>query len=99
MNFYNYILEVELSSLLIKSKPFSDKEDLLPICYRCMNSNHVISPGNKCSSCMHEFLNSFINFDNVPLVEFKVDPKITHRKVIELLHSEKPKIQKKKKKQ
>ena len=41
---------------------------------------------------------SFISFENLPLIEFKVDPKIPHRKVIELLYSDKSKNKKKTKK-
>ena len=38
---------------------------------------------------------SFISFENLPLIEFKVDPKIAHRKVLELLYSDKSKNRKK----
>lgn len=41
---------------------------------------------------MHQFIHSMMSFDNLPLVEFKVDPKLNHRKVIELLYSDKSKI-------
>ncbi len=63
-----------------------------------MNANSVISAEFKCASCMHAFHVSFISFENLPLVEFKVDPKITHQRVIELLYSDKSKLPKYKKK-
>ena len=43
-----------------------------------MNSNAVISNNYKCASCMHEFVCGFLSFENLPLVEFKVDKKINH---------------------
>ncbi|KAL4432520.1 hypothetical protein ABPG74_013374 [Tetrahymena malaccensis] len=90
--------EIELSTLLIRSKPYSDQESLLPICNRCYNQNPALTEGNKCSSCMHQFQNCFISFENLPLVEFKLDPKITHKRFIELINSDKSKTQPNKKK-
>ena len=78
-----------MNSLLIKSKPFSDKEALQPICNRCMNPNLILASDEKCTTCYHSFVGSFISFENLPLVEFKVSPQITHQKVIELINSEK----------
>ncbi|EGR29567.1 intraflagellar transport protein, putative [Ichthyophthirius multifiliis] len=92
--------EIELSSLLVRSKVYSDAENLLPICSRCMNQNPVLTEGNKCSSCLHSFVNCFLSFENLPVVEFKVNQNINHKKVIELINSDKskiPKTQKKKK--
>ena len=63
-----------------------------------MNSNLIISVGYKCASCMHNFVGSFLSFENLPLVEFKVDPSISHSKVSQLLYSEKPAKQTKNKK-
>lgn len=63
-----------------------------------MNSNAIISNMGRCASCLHEFINSFISFENLPLVEFKVDPKIPHSKVVEYLYTDKSKLPKYRKK-
>jgi hypothetical protein len=63
-----------------------------------MNTNPVITVGNWCGTCLHQYVPSFISFDNLPLVEFKVDPKLNHKKVLELLNSDKSKLPKPKKK-
>jgi intraflagellar transport protein 122 len=36
--------EVDLQSVLIRSKPISDKEELLPVCYRCSTTNPLLNP-------------------------------------------------------
>jgi intraflagellar transport protein 122 len=63
-----------------------------------MNSNVIVSNGYACTSCMHPFVASFLSFENLPLVEFKVDPSISPNKVLELLNSDKPSKPLKKKK-
>lgn len=35
--------EVDLQSILVRAKPFSDAEDLLPVCYRCSTSNPLLN--------------------------------------------------------
>lgn len=65
-----------------------------------MSSNPVIGPTAECATCKHQFINSQISFENLPLVEFMLESKITHKQFIELLHSSKsslPKQSKKKK--
>lgn len=51
--------------------------------------NPVISEKDNCFSCKHPFVMSFVSFEVLPLVEFKVEPGISHAKVMELLNSEK----------
>jgi hypothetical protein len=35
--------EVDVQSILVRSKPFSDAEDLLPVCYRCSTTNPLLN--------------------------------------------------------
>lgn len=35
--------EVDLQSILVRSKPFSDAEDLQPVCYRCSTTNPLLN--------------------------------------------------------
>ena len=63
-----------------------DNEDVLPTCYCCSQSNPVLSPaGNRCVSCNSPFVPSFYGFDNLPLVEFQLDPSITLEEVQKIL--------------
>lgn len=86
---------------MVRSKPFSDRDTLHPICDRCANANQVIVAEERCTSCFHQFVRSFISFENLPLVEFKLEKGsfqitnninknfigMTHRKFLELLNS------------
>lgn len=82
-----WVDEIELGNLLIRSKPFSDKESLNPICNRylsrfvlykgliltrCGNANAIIIENERCSTCFHPFIRSFLSFETLPLVEFKL---------------------------
>lgn len=61
--------EVDLQSILVRSKPFSDSEDLLPVCYRCSTSNPLLNTqGDFCINCGAPFIRSFITFEHLPLV-------------------------------
>jgi len=82
-----WVDEIETGNLLVRSKPFSDKETLYPVCDRCANPNQLISEDERCSACFHPFTRSFISFENLPLVEFKLDKGMTHRKFMELLNT------------
>lgn len=35
--------EVDLNSVLVRAKPFSDAEELLPVCYRCSTTNPLLN--------------------------------------------------------
>lgn len=62
---------------------------LNPICNICDITNSVIVTGEKCSSYFHSFLRSFLSFETSPVVEFKLQKGITHKKFIEILNSDK----------
>jgi intraflagellar transport protein 122 len=34
---------VDLQSVLIRAQPFTDKEELLPLCYRCQTTNPMVN--------------------------------------------------------
>lgn len=79
--------DIELGSLTIRSKPFSDYEALYPSCPRCFSQNPLINPGggDKCTSCGHAFVRSCISFEVLPLVEFLPDGNIPLHRVKKLL--------------
>lgn len=54
-----------------------------------MNPNTIFANDDKCSTCYHPFVHSFLSFDVLPLVEFKLAPNISHKKAMELINSEK----------
>ena len=80
--------------MTIRSKPFSDKDTILPTCARCSMANPLISDKNACFNCKHPFIISFMSFEVLPLVEFKPQQGIPHSKVLELVNSEKNTISK-----
>lgn len=81
--------EIDLASLKVRCKPFSDKEGYQPVCNRCMNINALINQnGDHCTACGHPFVRNLIGFDTLPLVEFVPDPRIPPRKVLDLLKEE-----------
>lgn len=54
-----------------------------------MNPNTILSNDDSCSTCYHPFIHSFLSFDILPLVEFKLAPNISHKKAMDLINSEK----------
>eukprot|EP00735_Rhodelphis_limneticus_P013896 TRINITY_DN7858_c0_g1::TRINITY_DN7858_c0_g1_i1::g.23657::m.23657 TRINITY_DN7858_c0_g1::TRINITY_DN7858_c0_g1_i1::g.23657 ORF type:complete len:1206 (-),score=375.70,sp/A8WGF4/IF122_XENTR/55.15/0.0,WD40/PF00400.27/1e+02,WD40/PF00400.27/1.8e-10,WD40/PF00400.27/5.9e+02,WD40/PF00400.27/14,WD40/PF00400.27/0.33,WD40/PF00400.27/13,WD40/PF00400.27/0.039,WD40/PF00400.27/1.9e+02,Coatomer_WDAD/PF04053.9/43,Coatomer_WDAD/PF04053.9/56,Coatomer_WDAD/PF04053.9/70,Coatomer_WDAD/PF04053.9/0.32,Coatomer_WDAD/PF040 len=83
--------QVELNSIMIRSKPFSDPEELLPICYRCSQTNHLVNDhGDMCATCMHPVVRSYLSFDHLPLVEFILDDGISDDEAQRLINMEPP---------
>ena len=39
----HWIEEIELSTLLIRTKPYADDEELVPVCSRCQTINQLLS--------------------------------------------------------
>jgi intraflagellar transport protein 122 len=81
---------------MVRSKPFSDSQLHEPFCNRCMNQNPIISKSDKCASCNHPIVSSFLSFNALPVVEFKVPPNISLSKVLEFVNRDKSNIQTKK---
>lgn len=54
---------IEIGDVLIRAKPFSDAEELLPLCYRCSTTNPLFnSKGNCCINCGQAFIFSYATF-------------------------------------
>lgn len=53
---------------MVRSKPFSDKDAILPTCARCSMANPLISDKNSCFNCKHPFIISFMSFEVLPLI-------------------------------
>jgi len=80
---------VDLDSIVIRGKQFNDKEDLLPVCYRCSATNPALNnQGNCCTNCHQPFVYSFVTFEILPLIEFFLEPDITDAEAMSLLELE-----------
>ncbi|TMW65200.1 hypothetical protein Poli38472_009367 [Pythium oligandrum] len=66
--------QVEITSMTLQTKPYSDKDELLPVDYRSGTINPLLNPngnGDVCVTSGHPFMRSFVSFENLPIVEFK----------------------------
>ena len=64
-----------MDTLTLRSKPFSDKEDLLFMCFNCNTTNPLLNQhGDSCynDKCGHPIIRDIITFEALPLVEFTV---------------------------
>ena len=90
---------VDLGSVIIRSKPFQDAEELLPMCYRCSTTNPLLNNGgNFCINCRQPFVHSFVSFEVLPLVEFVLEDGITDEEAVQVLDLSIPKQKKEDKK-
>ncbi|EJW79340.1 hypothetical protein WUBG_09751, partial [Wuchereria bancrofti] len=80
---------IETDALIIRSKPFTDAEELLPMCYRCGISNPLVGT-NECIHCKTPFILSFVSFEVLPLVEFFVSDDINLEEARQLISVEPP---------
>jgi intraflagellar transport protein 122 len=81
--------EVDLSNLLLRSKPYVDADRILPICARCWAPNPLVADKPACYNCRHPMVVSMVSFQVLPLVEFRIDPKLSVTRAIELFETEK----------
>ncbi|XP_048590687.1 intraflagellar transport protein 122 homolog isoform X2 [Nematostella vectensis] len=80
---------IDLGSVTIRSKPFHDNEELLPMCYRCSTTNPLLNnKGNQCINCRQPFVYSFSSFEVLPLVEFVLEDDISDEEAIKLIEAE-----------
>ncbi|XP_027602224.1 intraflagellar transport protein 122 homolog isoform X6 [Pipra filicauda] len=85
----------ELGSLTIRSKPFHDSEELLPLCYRCSTNNPLLNNlGNVCINCRQPFVFSASSYEVLHLVEFYVEDGITDEEAVALIDLEAPRVSK-----
>ncbi|GMH36992.1 hypothetical protein BSKO_04865 [Bryopsis sp. KO-2023] len=78
--------DLDLQTVCIRAKPFMDQEDLLPICYRCGTTNPLLNTqGDICVNCGATFIRSFLTFEHLPLVEFRLDAGISPTEAVELI--------------
>ncbi|KAG5465400.1 hypothetical protein CUR178_00103 [Leishmania enriettii] len=72
------IEQVDVETLIVRSKPVKDREELLDQCFRC---NQLIPQlpmaGDRCPNCFHQCVRSFVNFECLPLVEFVLADDVT----------------------
>jgi len=78
--------QIDLSCLAIRSKAYSDQDDLLPVCNWCMTTNPLLRSNlDSCINCGHPFLRTFLGFDILPLVEFYPDSDIPIEDALKLI--------------
>eukprot|EP00817_Percolomonadidae_sp_ATCC50343_P007795 CAMPEP_0117420108 /NCGR_PEP_ID=MMETSP0758-20121206/1516_1 /TAXON_ID=63605 /ORGANISM="Percolomonas cosmopolitus, Strain AE-1 (ATCC 50343)" /LENGTH=951 /DNA_ID=CAMNT_0005201535 /DNA_START=652 /DNA_END=3504 /DNA_ORIENTATION=- len=78
--------EVDLASININSKPMTNQDEMIPICYRCGTSNSFSS--DRCSLCKHPFVRSFTSFEHLPLVEFSLPQGMSDEEAIQLIEKD-----------
>ncbi|KFU93950.1 Intraflagellar transport protein 122, partial [Chaetura pelagica] len=81
---------IELGSLTIRSKPFHDSEELVPLCYRCSTNNPLNNLGNVCINCRQPFVFSASSYEVLHLVEFYLEDGITDEEAVALIDLEAP---------
>ncbi|XP_059571923.1 intraflagellar transport protein 122 homolog isoform X2 [Alligator mississippiensis] len=86
---------IELGSLTIRSKPFHDSEELVPLCYRCSTNNPLLNNlGNVCINCRQPFVFSASSYEVLHLVEFYLEEGITDEEAVALIDLEAPRLSK-----
>ncbi|NXT85018.1 IF122 protein, partial [Zapornia atra] len=86
---------IELGSLAIRSKPFHDSEELVPLCYRCSTNNPLLNNlGNVCVNCRQPFVFSASSYEVLHLVEFYLEDGITDEEAVALIDLEAPRLNK-----
>jgi hypothetical protein len=78
--------QLDVSNLILHTKPVRDSEDVVSVCYRCFVENPVLNrEGDQCSTCHHPFQRSFVDFSVLPLVEFELENGIPAEEAMELI--------------
>lgn len=80
--------QVDVETLLVRSKEFIDQEKLQDTCYRCKQTVPQLTlPGDRCPHCFHPFVRSFVNFEALPLVEFTLSEELTDEEAVSIISS------------
>ena len=77
--------QIEFCIITLQTKPFLDREDLIPIDYRSSTVNPMLHPSGSGDCCVQTnapFVRSFLTFDLLPLVEFQPHPSISHTQAL-----------------
>ncbi|KAI6231946.1 hypothetical protein M3Y95_00435200 [Aphelenchoides besseyi] len=80
---------VDISSLEIRAKPYSDVDEFLPVCYSCGTTNPILG-GHTCVHCNADFIYSFLSFDVLPIIEFALVDGLTDEEAEGLIKAEPP---------
>ncbi|XP_036188151.1 intraflagellar transport protein 122 homolog isoform X7 [Myotis myotis] len=82
---------IELDSLTVRSQPFHDNEELVPLCYRCSTNNPLLNNlGNVCINCRQPFVFSASSYEVLHLVEFYLEEGIIDEEAVSLIDLEAP---------
>ncbi|CAH1119744.1 unnamed protein product [Phaedon cochleariae] len=79
--------QVEIAAVSSRAKPYSDPEELLPMCYRCSTYNPLSGDTNDCVNCGESFVYSFVSFELLPLVEFHLEEGISDEEAERLIET------------
>eukprot|EP00753_Platysulcus_tardus_P014889 PLAT4607.1.p1 GENE.PLAT4607.1~~PLAT4607.1.p1 ORF type:complete len:1226 (-),score=654.52 PLAT4607.1:178-3855(-) len=85
--------QVDLYTMTLQAKPFSNRDDLQVYCYRCSSSNPLLNnsgTGDACANCGAPFVRSFLSFEQLPLVEFVPEEGISDDTAVELIEQQPP---------
>lgn len=73
-------------SLVVKTLPMEDCEDLLTVCFRCGASQSLLRPdGDYCSCCNAVIIRCMITFHGLPLIEFVPHASLSAKKALDTI--------------
>ena len=83
---------VDSGALMIRSKPFLDKDDLLQKCAQCAMPNPLVNPraGDVCVNCQEPFVRCFGAFETLPLVRFVPEDGLSENEAEKLISADPP---------
>ncbi|KAG5888429.1 hypothetical protein JTB14_020204 [Gonioctena quinquepunctata] len=79
--------QVEIATISSRAKPYSDPEELLPMCYRCSTYNPLTTNSNNCTNCGEKFVYSFVSFELLPLIEFQLEEGLSDDEALRLIQT------------
>ena len=93
--------QFSIDMVSVKSLPFSDPEDLYPVCWSCGTTNPILTLHKQqgkthrahpyrdtCIKCSISFIPSGFSFENVGVIEFKPEQGISDQEGVALLQQE-----------